>query len=124
MKKSLLFGVLAFFAVNAVSIQGVDAQNPVKKKEKTTQQVEKQSSKTVDQDNTCKKSQQPASDCCAKPCNKQCKPTPNADSKQSTTEKPQVKSSTANEAKPNSKVKPDPKKETKTEQPTNSQQEM
>lgn len=61
MKKSILFGVLAFFAVNAMSIQSIEAQNPVKKST-TEKKVEKKTETTAvsAESNDVKKD-----DCCA-----------------------------------------------------------
>ena len=64
MKKSILFGALAMFAIGAMSIQEVNAQNEVKvKKAETTTVKEKQekpSAVTVTQEPVKKKD-----DCCA-----------------------------------------------------------
>lgn len=46
MKKSIVFGVLAMFAMNVVSIQTAEAQNPVKKNS-TTEKVVKSQTNTV-----------------------------------------------------------------------------
>ena len=37
MKKSILFGALAFFAISAMNIQSAEAQNPVKKHDAKTE---------------------------------------------------------------------------------------
>lgn len=60
MRKSFLFGVLAFFAVSAMSIQSVEAQNPVKKAT-TEKKVEKKSEKAV----TADSKEMKKGDCCA-----------------------------------------------------------
>ena len=64
MKKSILFGALAFFAVSAMSIQDVNAQNEVKadskKVESVSEKQEKPSSTKVAQEPVKKKD-----DCCA-----------------------------------------------------------
>lgn len=60
MRKSFLFGVLAFFAVSTMSIQSVEAQNPVKKAT-TEKKVEKKSEKAVSADSKEMKKD----DCCA-----------------------------------------------------------
>ncbi|MBQ8957870.1 MAG: hypothetical protein IJ057_05145 [Bacteroidales bacterium] len=75
MKKSILFGVLAFFAVSAMSVQSVDAQNPVKKPT-TEKKVEKKAeaaasteSKVVKKDDCCANkagtTEKKTDDCCA-----------------------------------------------------------
>ncbi len=46
MKKSLLFGVLAAFAISAVSVQNLNAQNPVKTATQTEKAVENKAVKT------------------------------------------------------------------------------
>lgn len=90
MKKSLLFGVLAAFAISAVSVQSLSAQNPVKTNTQSEKAVENKSEKA---DKTVKvttpenklekqsvKDAKPAqtttaSDCCKenKECDKTCK---------------------------------------------------
>lgn len=60
MKKSLLFGMLAAFAISALSVQNLDAQNPVKKAPTETK-VEKKSEKAVSADSKEMKKD----DCCA-----------------------------------------------------------
>ena len=46
MKKSLLFGVLAAFAISALSVQSLNAQNPVKTATQTEKAVENKAVKT------------------------------------------------------------------------------
>ena len=75
MTKSILFGVLAFFAVSAMSVQSVDAQNPVKKPA-TEKKVEKKAetataadTKAVKKDDCCASkavsAEKKTDDCCA-----------------------------------------------------------
>lgn len=80
MKKTLLFGVLAAFAISAVSVQNLSAQNPVKTTTKTEKKVEKKADKVVAPENKIEKQSmkdaKPAqsstvSDCC-KPSNNNC----------------------------------------------------
>ena len=64
MKKSILFGALAFFAVSAMSIENANAQTPVKVKKAETTEVSKKSqapSTTTVKQEPVKK----ADDCCA-----------------------------------------------------------
>lgn len=79
MKKSILFGALALFAIGAMSIQNVEAQNPVKKSKANTEMKkvstkEKPASTTTSKPKAmenCKKSEKVnASDDCCKPLNK------------------------------------------------------
>lgn len=75
MKKSLLFGVLAAFAISAVSVQNLNAQNPVKTTTKTEKKVEKKASsdfsteKAVKKDGCCAEKKatcdKKKDDCCA-----------------------------------------------------------
>ena len=77
MKKSILFGALAFFAVSAMGIQDANAQNEVKvnakKAETVSQKQEKTTTTAVSQepvkkkDDCCadKKTDQKKGDCCA-----------------------------------------------------------
>ena len=77
MKKTILFGVLAFFAINAMGIQDAEAQNPVKKQATTkkvtvkseNQEAEKAQVTDIKAEETVKK------DCCAdkKEVKKDCK---------------------------------------------------
>ncbi len=64
MKKSILFGALAFFAVSAMSIENANAQTPVKVKKAETTEVSKKSqapSATTVKQEPVKKTD----DCCA-----------------------------------------------------------
>ena len=65
MKKSILFGALAMFAIGALSIQDVNAQTPVKVKKAETTTV----SKTADTPKAATVTQEPVKqkkdDCCA-----------------------------------------------------------
>ena len=61
MKKSVLFGVLAFFAVSAMSVQNVEAQKPVKKSTTTEKKVEKKAEAAATADTKAVKKD----DCCA-----------------------------------------------------------
>lgn len=64
MKKSILFGALAFFAVSAMSIENANAQTPVKVKKAETTEVSKKSqapSTTTVKQEPVKKTD----DCCA-----------------------------------------------------------
>ena len=115
MKKSLLFGVLAAFAISALSVQSLNAQNPVKTATQTEKAVENKAVKTdkavknATPENKIEKQSakdvKPApsatdSDCCKKnkECDKTCK---NKTSKD--------KLSTTNASnRPNAAVKPKP----------------
>ena len=47
MKKSILFGALAFFAISAMSVQNVQAQDNIKKKPTATTATAKKQDKPV-----------------------------------------------------------------------------
>lgn len=68
MKKSILLGALAFFAIGAMSIQNVEAQEPVKKAATTEVSkkpaVKADDQKTEKQTVTSEKAEKPH-DCCA-----------------------------------------------------------
>ena len=112
MKKSLIFGVLAAFAISAMSVQSLNAQNPVKTKTKTEKQVERKADKASTtssaSENTIKKQSKkdvkPAqsntvSDCCKSSGDNTCK----------------KKLSTTNASdQPNSAVKPKPETQSQT----------
>lgn len=115
MKKSLLFGVLAAFAISALSVQSLNAQNPVKTATQTEKAVENKAVKTdkavknATPENKIEKQSAKdvkpapsatASDCCKKnkECDKTCKNTTSKD-----------KLSTTNASnQPNAAVKPKP----------------
>ena len=73
MKKSIIFGVLAMFAVGAMSIQSAEAQNPVKKNKENTEAVTKQPEKVNSdccngQKTACKKHKESKdANCCVEP---------------------------------------------------------
>ena len=73
MKKSIIFGVLAMFAVGAMSIQSAEAQNPVKKNKENTEAVTKQPEKVNSdccngQKTACKKHKENKdANCCVEP---------------------------------------------------------
>ena len=81
MKKSILFGALAFFAIGAMSIQNAEAQEPVKNNKTQMQEVsiEKKTVKPAAEKQEAKKAEAKAEkkvemkhvgDCCAeKKCN-------------------------------------------------------
>ena len=78
MKRSILFGALAFFAISAMSIQNVDAQNPVKKTTEKQAVTTVKSSKDASSDNKTAKPQVSAeskeakADCCKAKEAKEC----------------------------------------------------
>lgn len=66
MKKSILIGALALFAIGAMSIQSAEAQNPVKK-QGTKTEIKK--AETVKADDT---KQAASDDCCAAGSHSKC----------------------------------------------------
>ena len=75
MKKSIIFGVLAMFAVSALSIQSVEAQNPVKNttttekvtvkpQDKKTVTVDKKTNESCADTKVAKDQKNVKSDCC------------------------------------------------------------
>lgn len=113
MKKSILFGALAFFAISALGIQDANAQNDASKNKTTETTVsakpkkEKQPAQvTVDQTPV----KQKTNDCCSdkKNCNSKKVTTDSKavkkDAKQPSAEKDVMKPATKNETK-NSKLK-------------------
>ncbi len=125
MKKSLLFGVLAAFAISALSVQNLNAQNPVKTATTTEKKVENktdkvnQAVKTATPDNKIEKQSakdvKPAqsstvSDCCKtnKECDKTCKNKTSKDKTcKDTTSKDKLSTTNASNQ-PNAAVKPKP----------------
>lgn len=112
MKKSLLFGMLAAFAISALSVQNLNAQNPVKTATTTEKKVENktdkvnQAVKTATPDNKIEKQSakdvKPAQSSTVSDC---CKPNNNCDN----TCKNKKKLSTTNASdQPNAAVKPKP----------------
>ena len=63
MKKSLLFGMLAAFAISALSVHNLDAQNPVKKPTTTEKKVEKKDDCCAEKKASCDK--KAGGECCA-----------------------------------------------------------
>lgn len=79
MKKNILFGALAFFAFSAMSIQSVEAQNPVKKQNSTTSEAKKvkadndKKSATFSSSKQSMKAEKASDDCCASASDNACK---------------------------------------------------
>ena len=107
MKKSILLGALAIFAISAMSIQSVEAQNPVKKQNVKTEVKKSQNSTdaatptvtvksdkaTVDK--TADTKQAASHDCCASDnkCKKQLSTARQANKKANSNVKAEVKKS-------------------------------
>ena len=119
MKKSIIFGVLAMFAVSAMSIQGVEAQNPVKKTKETAVKVEKKATQDIKK----------ASAVTTKDGKTTLAPTESkttlAPNKDKCCEKKVVDTKKKTDVKPSGMIKPNvqkPKVETKTTKPANAEQ--
>ena len=120
MKKTLLFGVLAAFAISALSVQSLNAQNPVKTATQTEKAVENKAVKTdkavknATPENKIEKQSAKdvkpapsatASDCCKK--NKECDKTCKNKTSKDTTCKDKLSTTNASNQ-PNAAVKPKP----------------
>ena len=107
MKKSILLGALAIFAISAMSIQSVEAQNPVKKQNVKTEVKKNQNSTDAATPTTTEKSDKAAvdktadtkqaasHDCCASEnkCKKQLGTASEANKKANSKVKSEVKKS-------------------------------
>ena len=119
MKKSILLGALAIFDISAMSIQSVEAQNPVKKQKAKTEVKKSQNSTDAATPSISAKPSKPvvdkaadtkqaaSHDCCASDnkCKKQLGTTSKANKKASSIVKPEVKKSKKKAAKANNTEK-------------------